>query len=272
MVLQVMVLELLLNPRGARNPTAMDLTLVSFLLVSFSIPVALFIPSLHGTVIIFTLIPSVPIIWSIFFRSEMGSDAADRLKDVKKYSFHYHSPILIVLASYFIGAFLAFAFWSALLPDDSVKQLFGDQLGELKSLRGTSVITGGVFNPTRFKDLFLHNAQVLTLTFLFSLLYGIGALYMILWNASILGVFIGATVSKQGIISAISNVALLLPHGIPEIGAYVIGSAAGAIFSVAVMRRHYEKPEFRFLLLDVVLMVIIALLLLAIGASIEGSR
>jgi len=132
------------------------------------------------------------------------------------------------------------------------------------------VITAQIFSPEKFELLALHNFQVLGLMFLFSLLYGIGALYLLLWNASIIGVILGQKLAEQGILGVIAGFLGLIPHGIFEITAYLVAALAGGIISIAIMRSSNKKPFFKYMIEDVALLTLLSIVLLVIGAAIEA--
>ena len=70
----------------------------------------------------------------------------------------------------------------------------------------------------------------------FSLLFGAGAIFILVWNASVIAAAIG--IFAQGSLSQLP-VAILryMVHGVPEIAAYFIGALGGGIISVAVIRK-----------------------------------
>ncbi|MCX6767760.1 MAG: stage II sporulation protein M [Candidatus Micrarchaeota archaeon] len=261
-----MVLEVLVSPKNAvKSP--FDFFFLALLFISFAIPVHLFIPTLRGSVIIFALIPSIPVMLSLFLQREEEQERA--LHRINKFSFEYHKPVLAALVFYFLGAALGYTIWYALLPPAVSSKVFADQISEINALR--SAVSGSFFDAGRFSLLFSHNLIVLAVMFLFSVMYGIGALYTILWNASVLAVVIGSEIRASGILGFFTAVASMLPHGAPEIGGYLVASIAGGILSAAVARGHYRRKEFKYIMLDVALLAMISILLIAIGAAIESS-
>ncbi len=132
--------------------------------------------------------------------------------------------------------------------------------------------------------LFSNNATVLLLAILFSFLFGEGALFLISWNASIIGTVIGkisaqtlATMPTHDIFSVIYSLGMgvyqgigFIPHGIPEIVAYYIGAIAGGIISVSMAKEVYKTNEFETIAKDAGALVITAVIVLFIAALIEG--
>jgi len=125
-----------------------------------------------------------------------------------------------------------------------------------------------------FMCLFQNNLIVLALVLVFSFVFGAGAIYIITWNATIVGVLIG-TIARSGGGNVIVNylIALpmsllsLLPHGIFEIGAYFFGGLAGGMLSAALVRGKLPKKS---VIKDVFTIFLIAVVLVAIGALVES--
>lgn len=261
-----MVLEVLVSPRSAlKHPE--DFFLLALLFVSFAVPVHLFIPSLSGSIVIFTLIPAIPLMISLFAQREEAEEKA--LRRIRHFSFEYHKPVLYALSLFFLGATVGYLVWQVVLPPHITASAFRDQIIEMNSLR--SAISGSFFDANHFSDLLVNNAVVIGVMFLFSILYGIGALYVLLWNASVLATAIGSEIAANGVPGFFFTVLGILPHGIPEIGGYIIAALGGGILSAAIVKGHYKRPEFRYVLLDVALLALVALLLIAVGAAIEST-
>ncbi len=105
----------------------------------------------------------------------------------------------------------------------------------------------------------------------FCLLYGIGSIYLLLWNASVIGVVLGSKILESGIVGGIIGFMGLVPHGSLELAGYFVGSLSGGIISVALMRGKHKKGGFKQALLDAGLLALAAILLIGFGALLEGS-
>lgn len=290
-----MVLEYIISPREASNKP-WELVVVSFLFVSFGVLTQLLIPSLQGSIIIFALIPLIPLFFFALLNDEAAEEHYDIMKEeieswkkvlkvVKSEELSHLSPFALghrfrrivrvhkalieLFAFVFLGAIAAYTFWFAILPKEISYNMFLQQLQEIHTLK--DLVTAQVFSPGRFDFLLNHNLQVLGLMFAFSIVYGIGALYLLLWNASIIGVILGERLVEKGFFGLIFGFLGLVPHGIFEITAYLVAALAGGILSISIMRSSNKKTFFRYLLEDVGLLVLLALALLVIGALIESS-
>ncbi|MFH2028053.1 MAG: stage II sporulation protein M, partial [Nanoarchaeota archaeon] len=102
-----------------------------------------------------------------------------------------------------------------------------------------------------------------------------GAIFILTWNASVIGVAIG-NFARSNITNATSyfhvtslGILRYMIHGIPEIAAYFVAGLAGGIISVAVIRHHFTSKKFERILYDSTDLLIIAMVLLFIAALIE---
>jgi uncharacterized membrane protein SpoIIM required for sporulation len=274
-----MVLEYLLTPKSARHEPY-KLLPATMLFYSAGVAVYLLIPGITASPIVFTLIPLLPLMLRLLLWEEKSEEEGFRRSSG---FFAYHGLLLESFAFVFVGAMLASTFWYAVLPPDAAAHAFSEQVKEIALIKGAvnsgSAGTGNVLRPEFFTFLSAHNLQVLALMFLFSLLYGVGSLYLLLWNASILGVFTATKMAQSasqtgvpGIITGFFGAfAGLLPHGMFEVSAYFVASIAGGIFSIAVMRRDMSRPELVKIVLDVAFLAAVSVVLLLIGAVIESS-
>lgn len=173
--------------------------------------------------------------------------------------FQRHREILIVYTAFFTGMILALSILFLMLPQPVVNKLFSDQINEINLIRGR------VAFPGTFLTIIVNNLGVLFLSFLFSFLFGAGAVFILAWNASVLAAAIGmAAGSLRGLPFA---VLAFFPHGSLEILAYFIGGIAGGMVSVAITRRKSEWASFIFK--DSVKLLFLAVILLDIAAAVE---
>ena len=271
-----MVLECILSPRCARKQPY-KLLGVSFIFFSAGVLVYLAIPGLNGSPLIFTLLPFLPLMFRLLIWEEKEEEA--ELRRHESGFFDYHNILLQSYAYIFLGAIIASIFWYSVLMQyspDTAHAAFDNEIDEISAIaytvNQTDPATGNAIRPDFFSLLFSHNMQVLALMLLFSLLYGVGSLYLLLWNASVIGIFIAQRMAEQGVVTGLFGSFLgLVPHGIFELSAYFVASIAGGVFSVAVMRRHLERPELKSVLFDSFVLVLISIALLFLGALVEST-
>lgn len=175
-----------------------------------------------------------------------------------------HSDVLSVYAAFFIGVVVAFSILYIVLPESIAQKLFYDQINEIRLIRGGFVLLD------TFQTIITNNIGVLFLSFLFSFLFGSGAIFILAWNASVLAVAIGLTTKSIGGLHGFPLAVLTyFPHGSLEILAYLIGGIAGGIVSAAITRRH--SKWLTVILRDSGILLGIAILLLVFAAFIESS-
>lgn len=209
------------------------------------------------TVIIIT-IASIPTMNRMLRYEEDESE-----KMMENYSFlERYGDIILAYIAFFSGMIIAMSLSFVLLPGGIVERVFSEQITEVNLIRGKFEFGG------KFMEIFLNNSSVLGLSFLFSFLFGSGAIFILAWNATVLSAAIGLIAeSSGGLRSLPSAVMMFLPHGTFEIGAYFIGAIAGGLVSVTMSRR--KSIKFWSVVKDSIKLLILSFILLFIGAAIE---
>ncbi len=286
-MVSTMVLESILKSRFAlKHPASMALFAIVVTVISVGISIFTFPDSASVLFVALITIASIPILTRIL-TSEETHESHRPGNPATFFGRHFH--LISVYAYFFLGLILANAFLYAELPAAVQEKVFFEQNNttrQIEALRGKA--TEGQFAPLQAQEspsnpcsshsffplaidcIFKNNAIVLGWTLLFSLLYGAGAIFLIGWNASVIGTVIGKEILTSNHASAWSKALGLIPHGLPEIVAYFIGAIAGGMISVAIAKKAYEKNEFQTIAKDVLAMVIIAYVLLLGAAVIEA--
>ena len=149
------------------------------------------------------------------------------------------------------------------------------RLANASMLHANQQVTGNVISGGMLLKIFLNNIRVLIFCLLFSFFYGVGAIFILSWNASVIGVAIGnfirTNVSKYLAYFSIVPLAIVryMTHGILEIGAYFVAGLAGGIISVAIIKHDLGTKNFEHVLLDSVDLILVSVLLLVIAALVE---
>ena len=151
-----------------------------------------------------------------------------------------HFDLTEIYAAIFMGIIIAYIFWFVMLPGqdcgDSLNcwfpkrdVVFSEQEKVYKAITGISAFanipaTGNAVGKLECKSqsatiegcaifIFSNNSVVLGLAILFSFIYGAGAVFLIGWNASVIGTFIGAEVVGKHLYAGVERAAGYLPHG-----------------------------------------------------------
>lgn len=184
-----------------------------------------------------------------------------------------HGKALSFLMFLFVGFVLAFSFWYLVLPQSTSQNLFSTQISDIKGINGPS-INGEYASPIiMFREILLNNLMVLGFCLLFSLLYGIGAIFILCWNASVIAAAIGTFVQESIGIHYVVSVPLAIfrysLHGIPEIFAYMTAGLAGGIISIAVIRHDYGSAQFVNIMKDSIDLILLSVFTLVVAALLE---
>ena len=276
------MIELLMKPKKAeRHPWEMFFVglfwaSVSLLLVSFVFGKDSVLKEGSGLlVVIFTVISCLPFMYYII-KLEEGKDVVinDSGKLIKE-----HSKAIHALMWLFLGFVVAFSFWYIVMPN-TAGQNFNFQIRTFCAINspshynncldehGVSPMTGQVAGTSAVLAIFANNIYVLIFTILFSLAFGAGAIFILVWNASVIAAAIGIF-AKGNLAGLPIGIMRYMIHGIPEIGAYFVGALAGGIVSVAVIRRDLRGEGTWRILQDSLLMIIIAIGILFVSALME---
>ncbi|MFH1056326.1 MAG: stage II sporulation protein M [Candidatus Micrarchaeota archaeon] len=232
----------------------------------------------------FVGLPSIPFFLKIFQTEVEKEERRERFLGSRTLARHYQA--LKIMLAFFLGLVLAFSFWYMVLPAESSNALFSIQMQELKNVQGTfqgAIQTLALSTVGIFETIFTHNLQVLLFVIIFSIVYGAGAIFIIIWNASVIGVFLGefskayvlqgggAALGVTGGHVTGAGIAFLgiLPHGVFELLAYMTAALAGGILSAAIIRGDARKPIFAQLIYDIAKLLGWAIIFLAVGAFIE---
>lgn len=230
--------------------------------IDFQISLGSTIVSLSGIFsVMFTIIPSVYFVTTLIQREE-EMEEKQLVKLFKKGIWARHGKDIILLLIYFFGVTFAFAVWAFFLPETFF------QIQNMKISEIVGKITGLATNSINsFEIILLNNISVMAFSFIFALLFGAGAMFIIVWNASILGIYIARL--SESIIHIPSVATMFIPHGVPEIASYIAATIAGGIISAAIIRGHHQKGVLPRILLDAALIMGLALVLVIGAAYVE---
>lgn len=183
-----------------------------------------------------------------------------------------HGKALSFFVFMFLGFVVSFALWYTFLPPELANDVFDIQIKTITNIN--SDITGNaIAGSTIFMKIFLNNMKVLFFCMLFAFFYGAGAIFILGWNASVIGAAIGTFIKgtlHSGFFAAVSiGFMRYLTHGIIEIGAYFAGGLAAGIISVAVIKHDFGSEKFNHVIRDSADLAILSVVLLVIAAVVE---
>ncbi|MCD6496659.1 MAG: stage II sporulation protein M [Candidatus Aenigmarchaeota archaeon] len=223
--------------------------------------------------VLFTIIPAVYFL-TMYIKREEGMDERDIEKHYEKGFWEREEKDIMVLLFFFAGLTVSYALWAVYLPADTF-QIQIMKVQDIRSSTGNFIGHSGQLMSgyasgneySRFIQILENNLWVTSFAFVFSLIFGAGAIFIIVWNASILGAYIGRLSESFFHIPIVSL--NFLPHGIPEIAGYIIAGISGSLISAAVLRGHKDAILFG-IFRDSMKLLGLALLFVFLGAVIEA--
>ena len=238
---------------------------VLFRQAKFFIPIA---------TLLFTVVITLPAVNNLFLLEEK--------KEKKKMSFFKkHEAVIDFFLYFFIGAFVVFFVLAIFSPSlvFSENQLYGKAAETPVMTRSDEGLPPPPPLPggSEIEKIFLNNLNVMLITFVLSLFYGAGALFLITLNgaifASALVNVIKMKIPHLGYIFTFSfiscNFGIMFFHMIPEVASYFLAAIAGGILSTALIREKFWSKDFRIILKDSLILLAGAIFVLAIAAFIE---
>ena len=227
---------------------------------------------------------SIPLVYSTI-KYEEEKD----LQDVEeKFLLKEHGKALTVFIMLFIGISLGFFFMYMVMPSGMVGYAFKAQAETISAINSRAITDTGISGYLSsglgvFVRILANNFKVLMFCVLFSFLYGLGAIFIMTWNASVIatamGNFARTELAKIAANSApsIAHYLQVVPlailrysiHGVVEILAYFTAGLAGGIISVAVIRHDFYTRKFEHIIVDSSDLLILSIILLIIAAFLE---
>ena len=176
----------------------------------------------------------------------------------------------IIFSNIFIGIFAGFSFFSLMLPSYAAEFFFNSQFGFMITTSAKDLFSNLVIS-----DIIINNLGVLLVSLVTSFLFGIGTvfLFIVVWNASLLGVIFGEVAKHTSLIESKSIIIIFLVilfasilHIITEISSYLIVGIIGDKFSISII----NKDSNLFNTVNIIIIfLIISIFLLIISAFIE---
>ncbi|MFH1608145.1 MAG: stage II sporulation protein M [archaeon] len=228
------------------------------------------------TVVAFCIMFSLPFMYYLIKQESAQDEQVEGFFSV----WRVHKDAIYALLWLFLGFIIAFSFWNIILQNSN---LMNFQVGTYcmindpgnvegcidRSSLGSSVIgTGAATKGVRFLSILENNIRVMLFTLLFSLIFGAGAIFVLIWNASVIAAAIGIF-TKYSLIEIPFGIFRYMIHGFPEIAAYFITALAGGIFGVEIIRNGVKDKKFLRVVENVVILLFIAIIVLIIAGLIE---
>lgn len=256
--------QVLLNPKKAkRHP--FEIIFVGFFYVSLSILISLWIFPEYASLfsIFLTVVSCLYIVQGILITEEKKEKNTNTEKSLLK----MHSRTIIFFSWLFLGFLLAFTFWTIVLPDHHIDNAFSVQQIAFQDI---SSITGRSIFPGAFQAILFNNLRVMLLSLLLALFYGAGAVFILVWNASVMGFVIGTLAKNVFGLAFLPQIFIkYLIHGIPEMIAYFAAALAGGILFISLVKGDFKSGRTKRMLIDASITILISVAILVLAALIE---
>lgn len=269
-----MVIESLVNPfKAERSPWEMFFIGMFYSSIAVLLSLWIFKPHASLVMVFLTVTACVPIMY--------GTIKLEEKKDLEieneKVLIREHGKALSFFIFLFLGITISFTLWYVFLPADITNTLFSIQTKTISDIN-TQITGQGINQFSLFSKIFLNNIKVLIFCLIFAFVYGFGAIFILTWNASVIGTAIGnfvrGNISNTAHFTAYFKVTSLgilryMVHGLPEILAYFIGGLAAGIISIAIIKHDFRSKKFQHVLLDSADLLLLSLGMLLIAALLE---
>jgi len=275
-----MVLESLVNPFYAEKKP-WQLAFIGFLYSSIAIFLGLWIFEEYSSLIMvfLTVFACAPFMYHTIKLEEKK----DLEYESESTLLREHSRAIACFMLLFFGISISYTLWYVVMPADVITTLFSVQSQTITNINNQ--VTGNtMYQVNLLVKIFLNNVKVLIFCILFAFIYGLGAIFILVWNGSVIGAAAGNFIRSRlgeyasdiglvkvgGYLKIVSmSILRYAIHGTPEILAYFVGGLAGGIISVAVIKHDFGTREFERIILDSSDLVIIALVILVFAALLE---
>jgi uncharacterized membrane protein SpoIIM required for sporulation len=274
------MLKLLFSPKRAeRHP--FEMMLIAIVYSTIAIWLAYFIFPQYSSIVMvfFTVLSCIYVLQGAFKREELKEK-----KNVQEEKLlRSHAKLLVLMLFLFIGFVISFSIWSfvmpSILPTDQVSVIFSSQGSAVDSVRAAvsgvsesgAAISGSAVSGNGLGAIITNNLKVLFISLLLAFFFGAGAIFVLAWNASVMGYVIGNLARDTlGLIGMPIAFAKYFVHGIPEMLAYLTAALAGGIIYMAICRGDFLKlKRNKRIIFDVIVLILIAIFLLIVAALIE---
>lgn len=177
-----------------------------------------------------------------------------------------HNETVLLFSLFFIGNFLAVFFIFLVAPESFVSTAFGNQISAIAAINGP---TGSIIGNEIFNLIFTNNMRVMFFAFVLSFLIGAAGLFILSWNASILGIYLASFIKEGLHQDFLLRVLGIAPHAPVEILAYFLAVISGGILSVGIIREKFGSKTFNLVFRDSMMLLFLGFISLVLGTFLE---
>lgn len=254
-----MVLDYFFQPKTIlQKPLILGIMSFLYTIIGATFGYFLFPHAVGFGMLLFVILAFVPFMYHILQEEEVYIESHTQTRSI----FLHTEKVLARIILLFIGITIGFIFIQLVLPSQVGLALFEEQ----RQL--TSHITGMMTAEEAFSHILINNLIVLLLAFTLGFVYALGAITVIVWNASILGFVFASLLASQSVLTTFLRFVF---HTIPEIAGFALAGIAGTVLSFGIIRHHKKGDVLKHILKSVVLLFLCAVILVILAALIEVS-
>ncbi len=263
-----MVLESLFSAKRIESKPV-DMLILSVAVSAAAVALAYYIfPEYAG--VVFPLLITVgmaPVFYRILaYDEKLEEEEAEGI--INKNFIQRHGETVWLFSLFFIGAFVVSLSAALFLPENVASSLFKPQMD---SITFSKALSGNILSQGLLEAIFLNNMKIILFSFALSLFLSTGAIWVLSWNASVLGVYF-AGLLRNGLFAEFASSSIgIFPHAPLELVGYFLAGIAGGILSAGLIREkhNFKCREFRLVLKDSLLLVALSAAFIGIGALLE---
>jgi len=175
-----------------------------------------------------------------------------------------HKLLMEVFLFLFIGIFLAYL---VIGNNSPVTMEYQNTYLESQGIKD-GIVPEKIDKPSQFVSILGSNLSVIVIAFVLSMFYGMGALFLIVLNASIFAAFVlkfSSILSQTTTMSA----AILSIHFLPEVFGFLLAAMAGGVISKAITKEKFGTDKFKNVVKDGTVLLLISLAVILVAAGLE---
>ncbi|MFC1754561.1 stage II sporulation protein M [Thermoproteota archaeon] len=196
-----------------------------------------------------------------------------------KHFFRNHRDILEIYLFAFLGVFAGYVLIGMFLAaSPTYDDVFSFQNSFLEGQEGlTSDLLFGFYqekpepSTVQLFGLISNNLLFVMVCFVLSLFYGASAIFLLILNASVFASFMNFLLRNLASdwLASVKIFLFFLIHLIPEVAGFLLAAIAGGVVSKAVVSEKKGTKEFKNVIKDATLMLLIAFAFIVVGAILE---
>jgi uncharacterized membrane protein SpoIIM required for sporulation len=265
-----MVLESMIDAKKMLDHPV-KMVLASFIISLVCSFIAYFIFPAYAGVIspLLITVAIAPLMYSVFsMEEEIEEKQAKNL--INKSFIDRYDELIKIFAWFFIGNMLAIIVMTTFLPQDILSVIFSQQISEIEAISNlANTVTANAISTEFLPVIIVNNLKVMAFSFLLAFLIETGGFFILSWNASILGVYLGDFI-RRGAQTQFLLVSMgIFPHAVIEILAYFLAGIAGGVLSLGLVKTSPGSKEFDLIFKDSFKLLILAFLLVIVGGFVE---